>query len=145
MRISRRFADKRTYGEKRSTDDIQYIVVQTISNTASSHYFIRDNEAIQLIPDEYMSNAINGARIGKDGILHGICTKYNSISIGVPYEMSDDVKQMCLNLVMTIKQRYKICNENIVRKTDVTGESNPEAWYDNDRWTKDIKNKLIEF
>lgn len=144
MKIERKLADKKFYGEKRSTKDIQYIVIQTINNNATTHYHIRSSAVYQIIPDEYMSNATNGARASKNGFLHGICTKYNSVSIGVPCKMSLDDKQTCLNLVMTLKQRYKIDNDNIVRQVDVTGGFDPEEWCDNDRWVKDIKKKLID-
>lgn len=45
---------------------------------------------------------------------------------------------------MTLKQRYKIKNENIVRQKDVTGEFNPENLYEDDVWEKDVIDKLIE-
>lgn len=91
-----------------------------------------------------MSDAINGARLTLNGYLHGICTKYNCISIGVPCKMSEDDIQTCLNLVMTLKQRYKINNNDVVRQKDITGENDPVKWYDDYKWTNDIKNKLIE-
>lgn len=58
--------------------------------------------------------------------------------------MSDDDVQTCLNLIMTLKQRYKINNNDIVRQKDVTGENDPVKWYDDNKWTNDIKNKLID-
>ena len=58
--------------------------------------------------------------------------------------MTEDDVQTCLHLIMTIKQRYKVHNDCIIRKTDVTGEINPESLFDNDRWKADIKDKLIE-
>ena len=45
---------------------------------------------------------------------------------------------------MTIKQRYKVNKDNIIRQKDVTGEIDPAEWHDNDKWNKDIKNKLID-
>lgn len=144
MKIEKRIASPKYYGSKRDKNDITYIVVQTVGNTATPHYHIVNGIAIQIIPDEHMSDSVNGARLSDFGYLHGICTKYNSISIGVPEKMSEDDKQTCFDLIMTIKQRYKIKNENIVRKLSVTGEVNPREWFDNDKWKKDIQNKLIE-
>ena len=144
MKIEKKLAEMKYYGDKRSTNDIKYIVVQTFGNKASTHYHIKDGKAIQIIPDNYMSDAINGARLTLNGYLHGICTKYNCISIGVPSNLSEDDKQTCLNLIMTIKQRYKVNNDNIVRQMDVTGEHDPDVWRDNYIWNKDIKNKLID-
>ena len=144
MKIEKKIADPKYYDEKRDTNDIKYIVIQTVSNKATPHYHIVDGKAIQVVPDVYMSNSINGAKVNEFGYLHGICTKYNCISIGVPEDMSDEDKQTCLNLVMTIKQRYKIKNENIVRQLNVTGEINPREWFDYDKWKRDIQNKLID-
>ena len=144
MKIEKKIADPKYYDEKRDTNDIKYIVIQTISNKATPHYHVTNGQAIQIVPDKYMSNSVNGARLNDFGFLHGICTKYNSISIGVPENMSDDDKQTCVNLIMTIKQRYKINNKNIVRQLDVTGEISPREWFDNDKWKEDIQNKLID-
>lgn len=144
MKIEKKYADSKYYGSKRTLKDIMYIVVQDIKNGKTPHYHIINNTAIQIIPDYYMSNSINGGRFNKNGYLHGICTEYNSVSIGVPEKMSEEDKQLCLNLVMTLKQRYKIIDDRIVRQMDITGEINPAEWHNNDKWVKDIKNKLID-
>lgn len=144
MRIQRRIADTKAYGDKRATDDIKYIVIQTIENKPVSHYNIVKGEVIQLIPDDYMSDSVNGRKLCSKGILHGICTKYNSISIGLPSKPSTDEIQTCIKLIMTIKQRYKVKNEKVIRLTDITGEPNPKKWYDNERWHNDIISNLIE-
>ena len=144
MKIEKKLAPERLYKEYRTTDNIKYIVVQVIENNIVQHYHVHNGKAIQLIPDNYMSDSVKGAKLSDYGKLHGICNKYNSISVGVPNNMSAADKQTCVNLLMTIKQRYKICNENIVRQLDVTGVANPEQWHDNDKWNADIKNKLID-
>ena len=144
MKIEKQFTPMKYYGDKRNKNDIIYIVVQTIENRPITHYQIVDGKVIQKIPDDYTSDAINGPRLCKFGYLHGICTKYNCISIGISDHLSEDDIQMCLHLIMTMKQRYRIKNECIVRQVDVTGEANPEIWYDNDKWKADIKDKLIE-
>lgn len=41
----------------------------------------------------------------------------------------------------------KLChinNNDIVRQKDITGENDPVKWYDDYKWTNDIKNKLID-
>lgn len=144
MKIEKKLVAPKYYGDKRSTDDIMYIVIQERGNKATPHYHIISGEAVQAIPDEYLSDAVNGPRLSFYGYLHGISNKYNSISIGVPSKMSEEDKLACLKLIMTIKQRYKIKNENIARQMDVTGEINPEEWREDEKWNKDIKNKLIE-
>ena len=144
MKIEKRIADAKHYGDKRSTKDIKYIVIQNITNKPVSHYNIINGEAIQIIPDDHIGNSVSGPRLNRRGYLHGVCTKYNSVSIGVPCKLSDSDKQMCFNLIMTIKQRYKINDDDIIRQMDVTGEMDPETWHDSDSWNKDIKNKLID-
>ena len=144
MKIEQKFADAKNYGDKRDKKDIEYIVIQTINNKPITHYQVRDGSAFQYIPDDFSSDSVNGARLSTRGVFHGICTKYNSISIGLPYKPSTDEIQICIKLIMTIKQRYKVKNEKVIRLTDITGEPNPERWYDNGRWQKDIISNLIE-
>ena len=143
MRIEKQLVDKQYYGKKRLKSDIKYIVVQTVG-TKLPHYVVKDGKSIQHIPDEYITDAISGGKLNKQGYLHGICTKHNSISIGVFDVMSDEDKQTCLNLIMTLKQRYHIDNFDIVRQVDVTGAVNPRGWYESRAWAKDITDKLID-
>ena len=144
MKIEQKIADMRFYGDRRSKADIEYIVIQTIGNKATTHYHIVNGTAIQVVPDDYMSDAVNGARLCSKGYLHGICTKYNSVSIGVPERMSEEDKQTCLNLIMTLKQRFKVDRGKIIRQMDITGEMNPSEWSTDVLWESDIKNKLID-
>lgn len=145
MKIEKRLISYKNIKEKRTKDEIKYIVVQTIEENKLSHYRIVNGKAIQFIPDTGLSDSVNGARLSFLGHLHGICTKYNSISIGITDNISNDDIQTCYNLIMTLKQRYNIDKKNIVRQLDVTGVSNPEIWQDNNAWEKDIISKLIDF
>ena len=145
MKIEKKITSQKHYGDIRSIDDIVFIVLQTIDNSPVTHYHVVDGTAIQLVPDNYISDSVNGPRYSKFGYLHGICTKYNCISIGVPEKMSQEDKQTCLNLIMTLKQRYKIHEDNVIRQMDVTGEVDPVEWHNNDKWKKDIKDKLIDW
>lgn len=144
MKIERRIADNRLYGDRRDKANIKYIVVQTIENRPTAHYHVVNGEAIQLVPDGNMSNSVNGGKLSPKGILHGICTKYNSISIGLPYNLTPEDIQTCIKLIMTIKQRYNVENENVIRQMDITGEPNPERWFKDDKWNQDIKSNLID-
>lgn len=74
-----------------------------------------------------------------------ICTKYNSVSIGLSDTLSEQDIETCLRLIMTLKQRYDVENDNIVRQMDITGEHNPKTWHDMNKWKKNIKDKLIDF
>lgn len=143
MKIEKRIASPEHYSDMRR-EKIIYIVVQNINNKATPHYHISNGKAIQVVPDDYMSNSVNGGRLNQYGTLHGVCTKYNSISIGVNDIMSEEDVTMCLNLIMTLKQRYRIENCNIIRQKDVTGEASPENWANDDAWNMAVKNKLID-
>ncbi len=144
MKIEKKLANPKYFDGERPKEDIKYIVIQNIDNIAMPHYHLSDGKVIQVIPDDKMTDAVSGPKLTRFGVLHGICSKYNSISIGVPYKMSAEDKQMCLNLIMTIKQRYKIKNDNVIRQMDVTGVENPMIWKDKEKWISDIKNKLID-
>ena len=143
MRIESRLTNPKNYDGVRP-ERIKYIVIQNIGNKFSPHYHVKDGKAVQIIPDSNMSNSVNGGKLSDCGVFHGVCTKYNSISIGVCDNLSKEDKKICLNLVMTLKQRYKINNNDVVRQKDITGEVDPGKWYDDDCWNNDIKNKLID-
>lgn len=144
MKIEKKLANPKYFDGERPKEDIKYIVIQNIDNIAMPHYHLSDGMVIQVIPDDKMTDAVSGPKLTRFGVLHGICSKYNSISIGVPYKMSVEDKQTCINLIMTIKQRYKIDNDNVIRQMDVTGVENPIIWKDKEKWISDIKNKLID-
>lgn len=143
MRIESRLTNPENYDDVRP-DSIKYIVIQNIGNTYSPHYHIKDGKAIQIIPDVNMSNSVNGGRLNGCGMLHGICTKYNSISIGVCDNLSKDDKKACIDLVMTLKQRYNVEKNNIIRKKDITGVSEPTEWYNDKNWIEEVVKQIIE-
>lgn len=144
MKIEKKIAHCKHYGDKRNLEDIHYIVVKSIDDKPITHYHVVGGDAIQLIPDNYISTSVNGARMCTKGYLHGICTQYNSISIGVTDKLSSGDLQTLVNLIMTLRQRYKIDSNNVIRQKDITGECNPEIFYDDNLWKKDIKDMLIE-
>lgn len=143
MRIESRLTNPENYDDVRP-DSIKYIVVQNIGNTSSPHYHIKDGKAIQIIPDVNMSNSVNGGRLNDCGVLHGICTKYNSISIGVCDNLSKDDKKACIDLVMTLKQRYNVEKNNIIRKKDITGVLEPTEWCNDKNWIEEVVKQIIE-
>ena len=129
MKIESKINKSKDYGAQRDISEIKYIVVQSIDNGPLTHYHVVNEKVIQMIPDKFMSDSVNGARLSQSGIYHGICTKYNSLSIGIN---KDD--GLCVHLILTLMQRYKIPPDNVIRKVDVTGEANPEIWFDNNEW-----------
>lgn len=144
MVIEQKITNPYNYSDKRSTRDIVYIVVQEISNKPTGHYHVKNGNAIQVIPDEFMSDSVNGGKLNQMGRLHGICTKYNSITICVSDNPSKKDIEIIPHLIMTLMRRYKIKDENVIRQKDVTGEYNPIVWASDERWDKDIKNKLAD-
>ena len=143
MRIESRLTNSQNYDGIRP-EDIKYIVIQNIDNKFSPHYHIKDGKAIQIIPDNNMSDSVNGGKLNICGTLHGICTKHNSISIGVCDNLSKDDKKTCINLIMTLKQRYKVEKNNIIRKKDITGALEPTEWYNDKNWIEEMVNQIIE-
>lgn len=141
MKIIKNYADTKKR-DKRNPDDIIYIVVQSFKNNDTSHYHVVDGNVIQVLPDCCISDSVNGGKLNKLGVYHGICTRFNSISIGIKDYPDDEDIEICKHLIMTIRQRYKISDNNIIRQLDVTGEINPEIWYDADRWNNDIKQSI---
>jgi hypothetical protein len=144
MKIEKKLINHKLYKGKRP-EKIKYIVVQNINNKHTSHYHVLNGNAIQVVPDEQMTDSVNGGRLNRNGYLHGICTKYNSVSIGLSDDLSEQDIETCLRLIMTLKQRYDVENDNIVRQMDITGEHNPKTWHDMNKWKKNIKDKLIDF
>ena len=114
MKIEKDYINDKFFDEKREISEIKYIVIKDIINSSATHYIIINGKAIQKIPDKYTSKAVNGGKLNRFGFLHGICTKYNSISIGLQDRLSDEDKEMCLKLVMALKQRYNIKNDNVL-------------------------------
>lgn len=143
MKIESRLTNSQNYDGKRP-EDIKYIVIQNIDNKFSPHYHIKDGKAIQIIPDNNMSDSVNGGKLNICGTLHGICTKYNSISIGVCDNLSKDDKKTCINLIMTLKQRYKVEKNNIIRKKDITGALEPTEWYNDKNWIEEVVKQIVE-
>lgn len=143
MIIENRPTNPRNYDGIRP-ENIKYIVIQNMGNKFSPHYHIKDGKVVQIIPDVNMSNSVNGGKLNAYGVLHGVCTKYNSISIGVCDNLSEEDKKVCVNLVMTLKQRYNIEKNNIIRKKDVTGILEPKEWHNDKSWIEEVVNKIIE-
>lgn len=144
MIIEKKIADPKNYGDKRNVEDIKYIVIQEVSDKPISHYQVLNNNVIQVIPDDYISNSVNGPRCCHLGIYHGICTKYNSITICIAESPNNDDLDLLSHLIMTIKRRYKISVDKIIRQSEVTGEANPQMFLDNDLWRKKVIQRIHE-
>lgn len=144
MIIEKKIADPKNYGDKRNVEDIEYIVIQEVSDKPISHYQVMNNKVIQVIPDDYISNSVNGPKCCHLGIYHGISTKYNSITICIAEIPNNDDLDLLSHLIMTIKRRYKISVDKIIRQSEVTGEPNPQIFLDNDLWRKKVIQRIHE-
>lgn len=142
MKIEKKITDACNYGDKRNTGDIKYVVLLDLGERPTPHYHVCGDKVYQIVPDNMMSATVNGARLSKDGVYHGICTKYNSVSIGINNNLSDKDSELCLHLIMTLLQRYDLRPDDVIRLKDITGEISPEIWEDNNKWTDDVINKL---
>lgn len=138
MVIDKKFTEPKNYGDKRNKNDIEYIVIQEFSDKPTAHYHIVNEQVLQLIPDDFISNAVNGGKCCNLGIYHGICTKYNCISICIVENPNENDLELLSHLIMTIKRRYKISDDNILRQSDVTGEPNPQMFLDNRKWHEKV-------
>ena len=136
MKIESKINKAKDYGEIRPTSDIEYIVVSALNNKSSTHYHVANNKAVQVIPDNCMSDTVCGPRLNKFGIYHGICTRYNSLTIGI-----NEVDGLCVHLILTLMQRYNIPPDNVLRKLDITGEMEPDLWSNDYKWYE-IKDKI---
>ena len=141
MKIERKYADTKLR-EKRDINDIKYIVIQSFNNKDTSHYHISDGKVMQILPDAYISNSVNGGKLSDLGRYHGICTKYNSVSISINNHPNEEDIDLCRHLIMTLIYRHKVIKDNIIRQTDITGEVSPEIWFDKDKWDSDVIEKI---
>lgn len=144
MIIESKISDSKNYGEVRETKDIEYIVVQSFSDRPTSHYHVINGKIYHIIPDDYISDSVNGPRLTHFGRCHGICTKYNSISINIDNECTNtDIQQLSF-LIMSLKRKYKIDVEKIIRQLDITGEADPIVFFDNSKWHEKVLQKIID-
>ena len=129
MKIESKIKDTGKY-EKRN-DKVEYIVIQGFRDK-TTHYQVSKGKVYQMIPDTLLSESVNGAKLNKYGIFHGICTKYNSISISLDDMPKKDDIELCKHLIITLMKRYDI--DRIIRQLDITGESSPTTWTDDTKW-----------
>lgn len=164
-------ANRKNYGNKRSTSSIKYIVIHYTANNgdkavnnanyfknnvlkASAHYFADDTTVYQSVPDNYIAYAVGGSKYNnKGGKYYGKCTNANSISI----ELCDVVKDKkiypsaktianAIELTKKLMKQYGIKTDHVIRHYDVTGKSCPAYWCgtsDKDKkWKTEFHNKL---
>lgn len=153
----KRTANRKNYGDKRSTSVIDWIVWHYTGNDgdtdenngnyfannivkASAHYFVDDDSVTQSVPDNYTAWSVGGSKYSDcsktgGGKYYGIVKNTNSISI----ELCDDVKngtvypsaatiENALILTGQLMKKYGIPASHVIRHFDVTGKRCPAYW-----------------
>lgn len=169
--LKKNLANKKNYGNKRSTSSIKYIVIHFTANDGdtdenngkyfhnnvvktSAHYFVDSDSVTRSVPDNYVAYSVGGSKYNNNGgKYYGKCTNSNSLSI----ELCDDVKNKkiypsaktianAIELTKTLMKKYGIKADHVIRHYDVTGKSCPAYWCgtsDKDKkWKTEFNNKL---
>ncbi|MFI3115562.1 MAG: peptidoglycan recognition family protein [Clostridia bacterium] len=95
---------------------------------ASAHYFIDENEIVQVVDD-----ADTAWHCGATSYTHASCRNVNSIGIEMcsrkysdgTYYIKDEVVNSTISLVKYLMSLYNIPSSNVVRHYDVTGKTCP--------------------
>lgn len=147
--------NKNNFGGRRDKSNIKFIALHWTSNTsdtatamnhykyfqnnnvgASAHYFVDDNDIVQIVGDSTIAYAVGGNQgygVGLGGI-----TNYNSISIEmcVNHGYSDKMLFNTIELVKELLMQYP--NAKVVRHWDATRKNCPQGFTgtNNGRWNK---------
>lgn len=117
---------------------------------ASAHYFVDDNEIVQIVKDNDRSwHCGDGLKNGKGGKWYNKCTNSNSIGIEMccymnngKLDISEKTITNTIELVKELMAKYNIPVENVIRHFDVTNKVCPAPFVENEsRWT-DFKSRL---
>lgn len=167
VQIKTKLANKKNYGNFRSTSNIKYIVIHYTGNNgdtdenngkyfannivqASAHYFVDSDSITQSVPDNHVAWSVGGKKYNNSGgKLYGKCTNSNSISIelcddvlnGVVYPSAKTIEN-ALELICNLMNKYSIPKENVIRHYDVNGKSCPAYWVDDNKWKNEFWNKI---
>lgn len=165
-------AHKTNYGQKRSRDIVDYIVIHytagngdTAENEAkyfhnnanlkaSAHFFVgQDGHIIKSVPLNYVAWSVGGklyndtAKTG-GGRLYKACTNLNSVSIELCDNLKKDPSEAQIKAVKKlIKYIHRYCKNTysaacIIRHFDVNGKHCPARMMDNTKWNK-FKARII--
>lgn len=164
--IKTNLANRKNYGNIRSSGDIKFIVIHYTANDgdtdenngkyfannvvkSSAHYFVDDDSITCSVPETHVAWHCGGTTNYK----HSTCRNANSIGI----ELCDDVKngtiypsaltiENALELTKMLMKKYNIPASNVIRHYDVTGKLCPAYWcgdsVKNALWKTAFWNKL---
>lgn len=157
-----RTAKSVSYGNKRSTSSIKFIVLHftggekdsaknnadyfATGNTrsAGAHYFIDDEDIVwKSVPVNRIAWAVGGffTQANGAGKYYKICTNANSLSIemaGVANGVSKKTYNNAVALTKKLMKKYNIPASHVIRHWDTNGKGCPEPWCgkNNKQWAQ---------
>lgn len=162
LKFKTRTAKSVSYGSKRSTSSIKYIVLHYTSgksdsaknnadyfatgNTraAGAHYFIDEGNTVwKSVPVSRVAWAVGGfyTQANGAGKYYKICTNTNSLSIemaGVADGVPKETYKNATELTKFLMKKYNILPDHVIRHWQVNGKQCPEPWCgkNNKQWAK---------
>lgn len=162
LKFKTRTAKSVSYGSKRSTSSIKYIVLHytgsekdTAKNNADyfatdntraagAHYFTDEGDIVwKSVPVSRVAWAVGGfyTQANGAGKYYKICTNTNSLSIemaGVADGVPTKTYKNAVELTKFLMKKYNVPASHVIRHQDVNGKSCPEPWCgkDNKQWAK---------
>ena len=157
-----RTAKSVSYGNKRSTSSIKYIVIHftggdkdsaknnadyfATGNTraAGAHYFIDEGDIVwKSVPVSRIAWAVGGFYTQANGAggYYKICTNANSLSIemaGVANGVPEKTYKNAVELTKKLMKKYNVPASHVIRHWDTNGKPCPEPWCgkNNKQWEK---------
>lgn len=160
-------ANRKNYGNSRSTSKIKYIVVHYTGNDgdtdeananyfktriikASAHYFVDGNSITQSVPDNYIAWHCGGGLQGLKGHKYWLkCTNTNSIGVELcdekkngKYDFTDATINNAVALIKDLMKKYNVPASNVIRHYDVTGKKCPAPFVNSETAWNNFKSKL---
>lgn len=162
LKFKTRTAKSVSYGNKRSTSSIKYIVLHFTSgksdtaknnadyfatgNTraAGAHYFIDEGDTVwKSVPVSRVAWAVGGfyTQANGAGKYYKICTNANSLSIemaGVADGVPVKTYKNAVELTKFLMKKYNVPASHVIRHWQVNGKQCPEPWCgaNNKQWAK---------
>lgn len=162
--LKRKIARRNNYGDKRSLEQIRFIVVHYTGNdgdsdeananyfangirNASAHYFVDGDSVTQSVPDNFVAWHCGT----KKKYYHPTCRNSNSIGVelcdekrnGV-YDFSEKTLQNADELIKKLMKQYDVPIENVIRHYDVTHKVCPAPFVNNQSAWNEFKARLVD-
>lgn len=162
LKFKTRTAKSVSYGSKRSTSSIKYIVLHytgsekdtaknnvdyfATGNTraAGAHYFIDEGDVVwKSVPVSRVAWAVGGFFTQSNGAgkYYKVCTNANSLSIemaGVANGVPTKTYKNAVELTKFLMKKYNVPASHVIRHWQVNGKQCPEPWCgaNNKQWAK---------